>query len=89
MDTKKQQKALIECINHELAKKTGFYKPSPYYHSVWFQCSTGRFIYADKILDFDVVVPLIENKTLVFKAVVNHQGEKMLRYVLAYYHPDI
>jgi hypothetical protein len=45
--------------------------------------SSGRFLFADQYTRYEVVEPLIENKTLVFKGIESHQGEKMLRYVLS------
>jgi hypothetical protein len=83
MNTEKQQQDLVASIKHELAKENEFYKPSSYFHSVWLQPSSGRFLFADQYTRYEVVEPLIENKTLVFVGVENHQGEKMLRYVLS------
>lgn len=82
MNTEKQQQDLIASIKNELSKEIDFSKPCSYFHSVWFQPSSGRFIYADQYTRYEVVEPLIENKTLIFKGVENHQGEQMLRYVL-------
>jgi len=83
MNIEKQQQDLVASIKHELSKKNKFYKPSSFYHSVWFQPSSGRFLFADQYTRYEVIEPLIKNKTLVFKGVGNHQGEKMLRYVLS------
>jgi hypothetical protein len=83
MNTEKHQQELIALIRQELANKDEFYRPSSYFHSVWFQPSSGRFLYADKYTRYEIVEPLIKNKTLVFKGIENHQDEKMLRYVLS------
>ena len=45
MNTEKQQQDLVDSIKHELAKENEFYKPSSYFHSVWFQPSSGRFLF--------------------------------------------
>jgi hypothetical protein len=83
MNTKKQQQDLVASIKDELSKENEFHKPSSFWHSVWFQPSSGRFLFADQYTRYEVVEPLIENKTLVFKSVESHQGEQMLRYVLS------
>jgi hypothetical protein len=83
MNTEKQQQDLVDSIKHELAKENEFYKPCSYFHSVWFQPSSGRFLFADQYTRYEVVEPLIENKTLTFKGIENHQGEQMFRYVLS------
>jgi len=83
VSVKKQQQDLVDSIKHELAKENEFYKPSSYFHSVWFQPSSGRFLFADQYTRYEIVEPLIENKTLAFKGIENHQGEKMLRYSLS------
>jgi hypothetical protein len=83
MNTEKQQQDLVASIKHELAKENEFYKSSSFWHSVWFQPSSGRFLFADQYTRYEVVEPLIENKTLIFVGSENHQGEQMLRYVLS------
>lgn len=82
INIKEQQQDLIALIKQELAEGNE-YKPSSFFHSVWFQPSSGRFLFEDLYTRYSVVEPLIANKTLVFKGVENHQGEKMLRYVLS------
>ena len=67
----------------DVTKENEFYKPSSFWHSVWFQPSSGRFLFADQYTRYEVVEPLIENKTLIFVGAENHQGEQMLRYVLS------
>lgn len=83
MDLEKQQQDLVSSIKNELSKEGEFNKPSSFLHSVWFQPSTGRFLYYDQYTRYEVIEPLIENHTLVFKGIENHQGEKMLRYALS------
>lgn len=83
MNIEKQQHDLVACIQHELAKENEFYKPSSFWHSVFFRPSSGRFLYADEYIRYEVVEPLIENRTLIFKGFEIHQGEQMLRYVLS------
>jgi len=78
--TEEHQQGIINRIKEELKSHK---KPSSYYHSVWFRPLTGRFLFEDMYVYYEVIEPLIDNKTLVFKGVENHQGEKMLRYVLA------
>ena len=50
---------------------------------VWFQFSTGRFLYNDLFMRYEVIEPLIESKQLIFKKIDNHQGEKMAQYIVA------
>jgi hypothetical protein len=76
MNIEKQQEALLALM------KNATLNDSSFYHSVWFQPSSGRFLFADQYTRYEVVEPLIENKTLVFKGIENHQGESMLRYTL-------
>lgn len=83
MNIEKQQQDLIASIKHELAKENEFYKASSMWHSVWFQPSSGRFLFTDQYTGYEVIEPLIENKTLTFQSVESHQGEQMLRYVLS------
>ena len=81
-----QQEYLISSIRQEIEGAYKYFnpsfKPSPFRHSVWFQPSSGRFLYDDRYRRYEVIEPLIENKTLVFKGIEKHQGEKMLRYTL-------
>jgi hypothetical protein len=84
MEIKEQQENLIAAINKEvLSAKEDEINPSSYLHSVWFQPSSGRFLFFDQYTRYEIVEPLIENKTLVFKGIESHQGEEMLRYVLS------
>jgi hypothetical protein len=76
MNIEKQQEALLALMKNEKLNDSSFY------HSVWFQPSSGRFLFDDKYTRYEIVEPLIENKTLVFKGIENHQGESMLRYTL-------
>jgi len=79
MNIAQQQTDLVALIKQELLKE----KPSSFFHSVWFRPLSSRFLFGDKYTRYEVIEPLIENKTLVFKAIESHQGEQMLRYVLA------
>jgi hypothetical protein len=76
MNIEKQQEALLALMKNEKLNDLSFY------HSVWFQPSSGRFLFADKYTRYEILEPLIENKTLVFKGIEYHQGEYMLRYTL-------
>ena len=76
------QRKIIEAIEYELSLEDEFYKPQSMFHSVWFFPERGMFMYADCLIRHEVIRPLIENKTLVFKGVEQHQGELMPRYVL-------
>ena len=77
-----QQEYLIASIRQEIEGAYKYFNPSSFRHSVWFQPSSGRFLYDDRYRRYEVIEPLIENKTLVFKGIEKHQGEKMLRYTL-------
>ena len=50
---------------------------------VWFQFSTGRFLYNDQFVNYDYIESLISSKKLIFKKFDNHQGEKMAQYIVA------
>jgi hypothetical protein len=76
MNIEKQQEALLSSMKNVSLNDSSFY------HSVWFLPLSGRFLFADTYIRYEVVEPLIENKTLVFKGIENHQGESMLRYAL-------
>jgi hypothetical protein len=79
-----QRAALVGMIRAAFteAKERGI-KPSSIRHSVWFWPKRGWFIYNDRAVAYDLVEPLIRENVLVFKGYEDHQGEKMLRYVLA------
>ena len=79
---KQQQEYLIASIRQEIEGMNKHFNPSSYRHSVWFQPSSGRFLYDDRYRRYEVIEPLIKNKTLVFQGIEKHQGEKMLRYTL-------
>lgn len=83
MYIKKQQEDLVASIKHELSKENEFYTASSLWHSVWFQPSSGRFLFADQYTRYEIIEPLIKDKTLVFKGIEKHQGELMLRYILS------
>lgn len=82
--TQLSQRKIIEAIKYELSLEDEFYKPKGMFHSVWFLPECGMFMYADCLVRHEVILPLIENKTLVFKGIEQHQGEPMPRYVLSY-----
>ena len=82
MNIEKQQKAIIEAIEHELSLANDFYTPQGMFHSVWFLPDAGEFMYADTLIKHEVIKPLIEAKKLVYKGIEIHQGELMPRYVL-------
>lgn len=77
-----QQEALIASIRQEIEGTYKYFNPSAFRDSVWFQPSSGRFLYDYRYRRYEVIEPLIKNKTLVFKGIEKHQGEKMLRYTL-------
>lgn len=79
----KNQRSIIEAIKNELSREDEFYKPQGMFSSVWFLPDVGLFMYADCLVRHEVIRPLIENKTLVFKGIEKHQGELMPRYVLS------
>jgi hypothetical protein len=83
MNIEKQQQDIVASIKSELAIKNKFDKPSSFRNSVWFQPSSNRFLFADQYRRYEVIEPLIENKTLTFQSVEIHQGEQMLRYLLS------
>jgi hypothetical protein len=80
--TTKAQKFIIGSIKKELEESDKYWQTSSFRHSVWFSPILGHFLYNDLILGSDIIQPLIDNKTLKLKGIENHQGEKMIRYVL-------
>jgi hypothetical protein len=82
MNIQKKQNEIIDSIKKELSNDNIF-KPSSFKHSVWFQPECAKFLYNDEYIEYEVIEPLIENKTLRFKKIENHQGEQMIRYVLS------
>lgn len=83
MNIETQQQYIIETMQDELNKTSIAMSPSSYRHSVWFDPKQGLFIFNDYCVKYEVIYPLIEDGTLIYKAFELHQGEKMLRYVLA------
>jgi hypothetical protein len=55
---------------------------STYYNAIYFQPITGKFLFADKYLDNDIAISLINNRDIKFKSISKHQGETMLKYTL-------
>jgi hypothetical protein len=82
MNIEHNQKAIIDAIEHELSLANEFYTPSSMYHSVWFYPLIGVFLFADCVVKYEVIYPMIESKKLVYKGIESHQGELMVRYVL-------
>ncbi len=80
--TTKAQKYIIGSIKKELEESDKYWQTSSFRHSVWFSPILGHFLYNDLVVGFDIIQPLINNKTLKLKGIENHQGEKMIRYVL-------
>lgn len=80
--TTKAQKSIINSIKKELVESDRYLQASSFRHSVWFSPILGHFLYNDLAVAFDIIQPLIDNKILKFKGIENHQGEKMIRYVL-------
>lgn len=77
-DIRKAQDYILECIEMELKKE----HQSSIFNAVWFYPKIGAFLYADFPVTHEVIYPLIENKTLVYKGVERHQDELMPKYVL-------
>lgn len=82
MNIEKQQNKIIDSIKKELSKDN-ILKPSSFRNSVWFQPDCAKFLYDDVCISNKVIEPLIDNEVLIFKGIENHQGERMLRYVLS------
>lgn len=82
-DIELQQQGLIQMMKEEVSRaKEMEINPSSFLHSVWFHPASGRFLFNDQHTRYEIIEPLIENRTLVFKQVGRHQGEYMIRYVL-------
>lgn len=83
MNIEKQQQELIRLIKEELSLYDKGQLPSSYRHSVWFYPEYGRFLFDDSFIRYEVVEPLIQKGILIYKKFQEHQGEKMIRYVLS------
>ena len=82
MNIEKKQNEIIDSMKKELLKDNTL-KPSSFRHSIWFRLGCAKFLYNDEYIEYQVIEPLIENKTLRFKRIENHQDEQMIRYVLS------
>jgi hypothetical protein len=76
-----EQKYILNEMREEVGSTT--HKPSSFLHSVWFEPTSGRFLFEDSHIPYEIIEPLIYNNTLTYKGIENHQAEKMLRYILA------
>jgi len=79
----KQQQYIIDAINEELKKTHKFDLRNSFRQAVWFEPASGRFLFDDEFIRYEVIEPLITDGTLEFKSFEMHQGDKMLKYVLA------
>ena len=50
------------------------------YYCVFFQPSTGRFLFDDRYYHWKIIFPMIEKNILKFKGMKKHQGELMPSY---------
>ena len=79
----KQQQYIIDAINEELKKTHKFDLRNSFREAVWFEPASGRFLFDDSYIRYEVIEPMIADGTLEFKSFEMHQGDKMLKYVLA------
>ncbi len=75
-----QQERIIHIIRNEVRKEE---TPSSYRSAVWFQPSSGRFLFDDGYMRYEVIEPMISKEILVYRGNHIHQGEFMLKYELA------
>jgi hypothetical protein len=78
---KKQQDYIIEQLKFQKEKIEPFFSSS-FKEFVWFQPQSGRFLFDDGYIRYEIIEPLILNGTLIFMNYTNHQGELMLQYGL-------
>lgn len=83
MKLNNQQKAIISSIEKEFEdEKRLKWSKSTYHAYVYFSPRLAVFLYADEIVFYNIIEPLIRSEILIFQKFHNHQGEKMLRYAL-------
>ncbi len=75
-----QQERIIDIIRNEVRKED---TPSSYRSAVWFQPSSGSFLFDDRYIRYEVIEPMIRKGILVYKCYNMHQDEMMLKYELA------
>lgn len=73
---------IIHGINAEFDNADEYMKPSNYRCCVHFYPKEGFFLYDDCFVDYDTILGMIKANVLKFTGIVDHQGEKMLRYDL-------
>jgi hypothetical protein len=49
---------------------------------IWFYPKLGKYLYSDKILDFEIVELLLKEDLIKFNGIKEHQSIKMIRYSL-------
>ena len=80
LSIKKKQNSIIKMIKEDLQNDITL--QSTFLNSVYFYPEKAKFLFCDLFVDYNVIFPLIENKTLILKGVEKHQGIKMIRYIL-------
>jgi len=78
---KKQQDYIIEQLKIEKEKIEPYLSKS-FKEFIWFQPQSGRFLFDDGYIRYEIIEPLILNGTLIFMNYTKHQGELMLQYGL-------
>ena len=83
INIEKQQQYIIDAIDNERKKTHKWDLRNTFRQAVYFEPASGRFLFDDTYIRYEVIEPLIANGTLMYKEFAMHQGDKMLKYVLA------
>jgi len=88
MDLNNIQLKIIATIKEELSTQKELYvgTPKKYLSSfrtgVYYQPTSGKFLFDDHYVLYEDIIYLIKRKILLFKGFEVHQNEKMVRYEL-------
>ena len=83
INIEKQQQYIIGAMDNERKKTHKWDLRSSFKEAVYFEPASGRFLFDDGYIRYEVIEPLIADGTLVYKEFAMHQGDKMLKYVLS------
>jgi hypothetical protein len=71
-----KKETIIQLMNDES------YNESSFYNAIYFQPTSGMFLYADKYIKSEAIIELIDNKVIENVGTHTHQGELMVKYIL-------
>ena len=71
-----KKETIIQLMNDES------YNESSFYNAIYFQLTSGMFLYADKYIKNETIIELIDSKVIEHVGTETHQGELMVKYIL-------